>query len=146
MLFRSFWRIRCSTRRVLPRVCLVVAEQHIEVNRTGLWVAVITILGGVPRIIGLGTTPLWLDESYTGLCSRMMAADGWAAATACDHISPGYYVLAVISATLFGNFSETTMRLAAALAGLATIPAMAASWPYREGRCLPWSSPRERAP
>ncbi len=104
----------------------MVAEQHIEVNRTGLWVAVITILGGVPRIIGLGTTPLWLDESYTGLCSRMMAADGWAAATACDHISPGYYVLAVISATLFGNFSETTMRLAAALAGLATIPAMAA--------------------
>ncbi len=94
-------------------------------KRTWPWLAMITVFGGVLRIIGLGTTPLWLDESYTAQCSQQILAEGVSAAATCDHISPGYYLLAALASAVTGNSSEFTMRLFAMTAGVLTIPAMA---------------------
>jgi len=82
-----------------------------------------TLLGAAVRLFRLGHQSLWIDEQFTLAAAGLPGPIAWR--DLLDNVHGPLYTLAVALAATLGGTSEWVLRLPSALAGIATVPAIA---------------------
>ncbi len=94
-------------------------REKTSLNQPAAFAILLTVIGLVLRLVGLGARPLWFDEAISAVYARQDWS-GLLALNAGDNHPPGYYALLKVWLSLFGS-SEVALRLLSVLPGTAAI-------------------------
>ena len=92
-----------------------------RLGKVPLALAGLVLLGAVLRLAGLGAEPLWLDEAFSWRWAHLPLAELWGAAARTETNPPLWFTLERWVLLTLGD-GEATLRLPAALLGVAAIP------------------------
>lgn len=83
--------------------------------------AVITLIAGLVRFVGLTRDSLWTDETFSGYASQFSSLSDMVHYIAMDVHPPGYFASLWGVSKLFGN-SDFTLRAFSAIGGILLVP------------------------